>query len=103
MTDVKHTPGPWEAIYSKRLGQWDIRYVRPYYTFREDREVALILTSLDDALDAANARLIAAAPDLLAASVRSLAIIEDFETSFKVTLKEGDLLRAAIAKAEGRS
>ena len=96
---VKHTPGPWYAV-----GSWvehandevpDICYCDPAgmdqgHLGRSKAEIA------------ANARLIAAAPDMLSAAIPALAIIEVFETTFGVTLKEGDLLRAAIAKAKGK-
>jgi hypothetical protein len=50
-----------------------------------------------------NARLIAAAPDLLAAAKKALNFIENTENEFGATLQSGNVLRAAIAKAEGRS
>jgi len=58
----------------------------------------------DEAEQLANARLIAAAPELLAALKRlraaSVSIRDDIETEAVATLAEAD---AAIAKAEGRS
>ena len=51
----------------------------------------------------ANARLIAAAPELLEACREALALISEFELEALDGRDEvPDLLRAAIAKAEGR-
>ena len=92
----KHTPGPW-------LSNTDDRYVR------EERSGATIALVCDDDghCDAehrhampigANASLIAAAPDLLAACERALANIETNGGGADLA----DQLRAAIAKAEAR-
>jgi hypothetical protein len=97
--NTQHTPGPW-AIYRGTPQTYADIYAANWHGLAKV-VVRLDGKGKDNAKGLANARLIAAAPDLLAASVRSLAIIEDFETSFKVTLKEGNLLRAAIAKAKG--
>jgi hypothetical protein len=50
----------------------------------------------------ANARLIAAAPDLLAAAKRALNFIENTESEMGCSLESGEQLRAAIAKAKGQ-
>ena len=88
MADVKHTPGPWE--------QWGGGYVRHRVPDRAGRKVAYTLCSVslpganqrrsvndtvmsyDDALTVqdANARLIAAAPDLLAACKAAQQLIQ---------------------------
>ena len=51
----------------------------------------------------ANARLIAAAPDLLEAARRALNFIENTEDEFGDNLPSGDALRAAIARATGEA
>lgn len=51
----------------------------------------------------ANAHLIAAAPDLLIAVQRCLNFIEGTEAEFGEEFECGNIARAAIAKAEGRS
>ena len=73
MSEARHTPGPWEAINTASSG-WSVRrkYERPGFT-----GLAPICSMawfqfpipdiIDDAISEANARLIAAAPDLLAA------------------------------------
>jgi hypothetical protein len=50
---------------------------------------------------AANAHLIAAAPDLYEALMRCLNFIENNESEFGETLDSGDCARAALAKARG--
>ena len=49
----------------------------------------------------ANARLIAAAPDMLEALRRALNFIENTESEMGETLECGELARAAIARATG--
>lgn len=81
MSEFKGTPGPWEA------------YDNDQYIRSEGRCVAKLDWVVRDDLDKANARLIAAAPDLLEA------------LEYLVSLGGGDALdpaRAAIAKALGR-
>jgi hypothetical protein len=51
----------------------------------------------------ANARLIAAAPDILEAAYVSLAELEAVEKEIGIPSRGAPLLRAAIAKAEGQS
>ena len=55
----QRTPGPWEARYSTRGGYWFID--------REQDGESYTLTTLDGGVCEADARLIAAAPDLLVA------------------------------------
>ena len=61
----EYTPGPWEAVSSQRC---PVEFQKPDYVRSRDsgRFVAwLIRETTDDAEIAGNARLIAAAPDLL--------------------------------------
>jgi hypothetical protein len=51
----------------------------------------------------ANARLIAAAPDLLEAAKAALNFIANTEGELGITLNSGDLLRAALSAASGRA
>ena len=64
---TQHTPGPWELRQSTRHGYWFIDY--------EQGGEGHTLTKLD--CDEANARLISAAPDLLAALRDLLAATEE--------------------------
>lgn len=89
MTEPKHTPGPWRVDpdypwdIQNADGSLEIASVNPYR--REDGE--------DGEVGDADARLIAAAPDLLEA-LRVIAE-SDITNARKVAL-------SAIAKAEGR-
>lgn len=98
MNTNKHTPGPWIAKRvrdSETNGDLDIDSVDGYH-------IAESIGGLDDGEEEANARLIAAAPDLLHACA---AIVEWCDKNPPA----GDALycinqaRAAIAKVEGQS
>ena len=96
MTQTTHTPGPWIAEFSDYgeeiwfggygAGMWTVEPPGAYL----------------DGLSAANARLIAAAPDLLAALEQCLPIIDAYR---RAALGDGDIAahnaRVAIAKAKG--
>ncbi len=88
MSESKHTPGPWELQGGYRdIMTKDARVctVRHGYVTRETYH--------------ANARLIAAAPDLIAA-LRY--VLELHDANEPIEPKDAELLRAAIAKVEGR-
>ncbi len=94
MTKHKHTSGPWEIErYSDGLLQivGDVRIVS------DDEEHATTVVEAVSHGNQANAKLIAAAPDLLAAAERALAKL-DHPTNC-VTALDADALRDAIAKA----
>jgi hypothetical protein len=85
---MTHTPGPW------RLIKTDATKSRPFPLFSVDAEESFhVLT--DEALDEPDARLIAAAPDLLEALKALVAL------PYYVTRTEYKDAIAAIAKAEG--
>lgn len=91
--ESKHTPGPWESRDGQVWGP------NPH----EDGDILICDTAPDgDALteyDADNARLIAAAPDLLAA----LELVNVDKDGDGFICAEGmDQVRAAIAKARGQ-
>lgn len=88
MNKPKHTPGPW-SITESCMNAWEIDGL--------DRSIATVNAVEDIAPeDEANARLIAAAPDLLAA-------LQDFlHADPDVFAEELAAARAAIAKAEGK-
>jgi hypothetical protein len=85
----KHTPGPWTAILDRDRddGSEDTWYVLT------EKEAAIAV-----GLYGPDARLIAAAPDLLAALKVALYHLDNPKTGYVA-----DVLRAAIAKAEGAS
>lgn len=101
----KHTPGPWRSwnhVVNKRTNriEWVIS--------TDGRHVATLPTRTADSWDAA---LISAAPDLLEAAIAALIELEASHEIMKLNpimrgIKEAAIipkLRAAIAKAEGRS
>lgn len=94
---MAHTPGPWECdgseIYCENLGISSVH--RP----KTDDEGGV----MSNAEANANARLIAAAPELLHELKRLLQLWEEaigYEDDY---MDMGDAARAAIAKAEGRT
>jgi len=108
MSEAKHTPGPWEACDVGDYGDYDGRC---RVILGDDLRIAVVLGDHDESK--ANARLIAAAPDLLEA----LGWYRDqMCEGFCVDLKTQDYYaesmdfhcagckaRAAIAKAKGES
>ena len=92
MTNATHTQGPWAATTRTGEGLTPATYVI------EDADRLPVVM----AWRAADARLIAAAPDLLAALEQCLPIIDAHR---RTALGEGDIAamnaRAAIAKAKG--
>jgi hypothetical protein len=115
MGEAKHTPGPWEA--EKRAGdEWWFGgrdgmeiVVRP--PSEKFGAVCVIGASSAETENDANARLIAAAPELLEALKAFMALDRSFSTVCDAHLKEMaakgpmaravQLARAAIAKATG--
>lgn len=112
----KHTPGPWEACHDgkcKCRQVWSIPGDCPVFTANDKGEkvlVGLIHHEWGDDLDLiygeipaeqqeANARLIAAAPDLLEACKLVLENIAPKYSSYHICVEK---LRAAISKAEGK-
>ena len=83
MTNVKHTPGPWEWSDDGNGNCWGRAGLKPCVLSATVHGLVYV--------DDADARLIAAAPDLLEA-------LREMERLHGATA----LSRAAIAKAEGR-
>ena len=97
---MPHTPGPWKVV-TEHVEECGLEYDR-YHVDRDGHWIASV-DPQDTALGKhhANARLIAAAPDLLAAAEALVAWAEgppSIEASLKRRL---DKLRAAIARARG--
>jgi hypothetical protein len=100
---TKHTPGPWIVDYGDTKGHVKSIAVNPDgYTPTVARYDTLV-TSISDSEKAANAALIAAAPELLEAleMVESL-LIGIAMTDYPVT-DELEKVTAAIAKAKGEA
>lgn len=101
MNNATHTPGPWKATVRTVVNADD-----PLFTIdSQDANGELIshVASLGDGMSyysdhAANAALIAAAPDLLAALRDAIDII-----NANCAPRIGAAARAAIARAEGKS
>ena len=93
----KHTPGPWVVVGSRT------KYVEARLVGSLMQEVAACGPTLADEgygqQQEANARLIAAAPELLRAAIAALTIVNNAYPYGSIASD----LRAAIAKAEGRS
>jgi hypothetical protein len=87
---VTHTPGPWEVIDNNRKGDLYIGAKNDVNAFAIAN---IILPLIDSATVRANASLIAAAPDLLAACQAALEEIQHF--SFGTVKQISD----AISKA----
>lgn len=99
MTQNQHTPGPWNVRYSEdradafiecgdrsNITDWAARFIAQTY--------------VHDLEDAANARLIAAAPDLLAALQNVIYGWDNWAEQGNIE-HAIDAARAAIAKATG--
>ena len=93
-TKTQHTPGPWDLVF------------RQHHTFVESLatgcgNVATVSEGRSVAESAANARLIAAAPELLEAAG---AVLDGNDAGDCIENQEAnmELLRSAIAKSEGR-
>ena len=89
---MTHTPGPWTIqAEARRNGRW--------IKSRDGQDIAQILLTKDTSEASANARLIAAAPDLLAALERLESAADTFhaDIQIKLALKQA---RAAIVKAK---
>lgn len=66
----QHTPGPWACFYKHKYAEWHVSIPMPQSAMR----LALFPNGVQSANPEADARLIAAAPDLLAALRRLVAI-----------------------------
>ncbi len=98
-----HTPGPWEARRVNHKGgtRWDIgrSEAGPSYTVAQTLKGRKVSTEND-----ANARLIAASPDLFAALLGWIQYMEDPSEGGADTEEQLlDAMRLAIARAEGTS
>lgn len=107
MSDSKHTPGPW-TINSNHVEHVE---GTPDETYTTTVAIIPLIAFEGRGRDeqAANAALIAAAPDMLAALVACAEMLSEIAgTDFTMWTQEGGTLatihaaRAAIAKAEGR-
>lgn len=92
--EEKHTPGPWELRPDEMGGLSSL-----IYPAGEDHPVAAVTASYSgDGMRLANARLIAAAPDLLAALDMARTLLVDIE-EYSVDGASIRVIDAALAKA----
>jgi hypothetical protein len=103
---MEHTPGPWEAgkAYAQDKNSWYAVVFSPAKNGRYHSPRAAEALGIDKAEAEANARLIAAAPDLLEVAQRWADINEGRCDCDLYDTKKGELCpecatRAAIAKA----
>ena len=95
-----HTPGPWDYFFACQTKNG-------YITAGEHglNRVAKLCLVAEDAEMEATARLISAAPDLLAACEGALELLDSIAEQesgpMAVPYPEAETLRAAIAKAKG--
>lgn len=111
MSERKHTPGPWAVHHNPDWNQWSVRSANPsgladapiYYELADRIGGHVLGESFDDYSEVeANARLIAAAPELLEALEQFVAWVDaPCESAFSDSQLAS--ARAAIAKATGES
>ena len=106
-----HTPGPWKVTPSKHRRNYQVGDHAIQATHKEgfDQLICSLYvanhSASNGAIDTANARLIAAAPELLEALIQAQAVIGDLVRYGGASLDEIEaysVIKAAIAKAEGR-
>jgi len=102
--ETKHTPGPWETARS-HSGRNIYKQTQRDFDTKETRMLAFLVRNEDyfpvEESDA-NARLMASAPELLAALELALATIERLDVKhgpFSSTQGTRDVVSAAIARA----
>ena len=91
-TVMQHTPGPWACFYKHKYGEWHVSVPMSQGSMRW----ALFDDGVRSENPEADARLISAAPDMLAALAGVLRVADRRTDEF-------DAARAAIAKALGRA
>ena len=110
MGEFKHTPGPWEVTRGGELMLKDERIIRATLAFdshrmRQIRTIARTFNNAGTEESLANARLIAAAPEMLDALLYVKGRVDGGEEWWIRTPERGgfdmNLIDAAIAKATG--
>ena len=94
---IKHSPGPWQAHHHESTDTYTIHVAGRSW------ETWAVAHVGDCTQDEANARLIAASPELLDALVVALPVLEAFDRQAAYAIPELAIARAAIAKATGES
>jgi hypothetical protein len=101
MKKTARTPGPWTYQYNPYTSQ-DGKEI-PAFEVHGDEKVCDTIEDRPSEEQEANARLIAAAPELLEALEYFLNIMHDYESSVRkgYVTHAMDLARAALVQAEG--
>lgn len=99
----EHTPGPWKVNLSTPADGFECYWITACPVSNQERELATV-TGPHNANNGANAHLIAAAPDLLAALKQMVAdygdVPEPYDSDGQAVISAA---RAAVAKADGQS
>jgi hypothetical protein len=106
-----HTPGPWDVERDEQLEKGEVVGVWLNIGSRHRYIIGTDGLSCQGPEDEANARLIAAAPDMYDALKAAIAsgmvpvssVSEGGAVKYSAQVQAADLVRAAIAKAEGRT
>jgi len=99
MGNVKHTPGPWVALYDERRGNYQIS------SEAKDGMGHWIANTKCESVPAhheANAHLIAAAPDLYAALKECEVTLRVMGHDSEPLARMAEAARAALSQADGR-
>ena len=97
---MSHTPGPW--IASPKRNELDLlEYSIDYNNENGSGHVATVDASRGERLEA-NARLIAAAPEMLEALRIALSALSDLVANYPSEAETYNRVESAIAKADGR-
>ena len=99
---TQHTPGPWRAEFSSMLAKGRRRFSLESVSAHKWFGDLYLTETISDAEQDANARLIAAAPALLAAAKWALAYLDTSDMPFDEQ-KKRNALADAIVQAEGRT
>lgn len=106
MTHAKHTPGPWRVETQTMNGQAINSELFPFQIESEDWVICEVYGDVPQIDAGANARLIAAAPELLDALQGLLADIQDYQRINNLGGENNHwqvIASAAIAKALGEA
>lgn len=107
---MAYTPGPWRVDGTKTLGAYGVWTDYTTHPGHDNDGYASQICSMCPTQDTgilqeqrdANARLIAAAPDLFESCKKLLSAFEGTKLSDSLIRTETDAIRAAIAKAESK-
>jgi hypothetical protein len=98
---AKHTPGPWRAVADEQVPERGAVYVEGPEGWADHAICDCEYSQEGVERDEANARLIAAAPDMLKVLHAIANVNAKYGSSLDTDIVKG--VHAAIAKAEGRS